>query len=405
MKRLLISVFMITLWLTLCASVHAYISNVFNAKHLLDSADSVCHGKVVSVTAHEVEKDSRFHPPLETEGGMARIRVINIVKGKVPGVIDVVFRKFTSTVLYTQLTQDEECILFLRSTKGYYRFVDDHNGKLYVPPHKAIQYKSESPEDRMVAELIFGTEADSGRIRLVCAEQLGNFAHTEAVARLKALSLVSDMELQGVAYAALIRLDHPPEAKELASFFARQDNTRSLERFGTTKYSNGHLKGNILIELHQRFNVICRDFNLPYSSSKHAARKEAARAAASKWKDFDLIRFLNSAPWKDRDTSSVIYNRVIADIVGDQIDREGAPAVSNKTYRKGSRSIVLGLLESKNSEIRCAAARAIDRMIAEPHKFPYPQYRNGVRKTEEVDAYVNACREWIAAHKEWVNED
>ncbi len=390
----------LVLSIVLSPGIKAYPVRPFDAKYLLDSADVVCHVKVLSVRPQEIEKDSSFHPALVTDGAVARARVINVMKGEAAHAVKIVFRRPTDTVSYTQLSAGEECIVFLRSGDGHFRFVDDHNGKLRIPPHEAIQYRSESPEDRVVAELVYATKADSGLIRLVCAEQLGNFAHPEAVARLEELAAAEDMAVQGVAYAALIRLDCPPDAQRLAAFFAREDDTRSGQRFGTTGYSNGHLKGGILRELHVRFNVIRADFDLRYTGEKYIVRKRAARVAAARWRDFDLIGFLDSAPWQERDTRDVIDNRVIADIVAYQIDPKGRPAFISKTYRAGSRAIVIGLLQSSERQIRFSAARAADMMIAEPHKFPYPQKRRG----EEIDAYVNACRDWLGEHGGWAGE-
>ncbi|MFH1741036.1 MAG: hypothetical protein ABIH23_18700, partial [bacterium] len=208
--------------LAICPSLLAHPVMAFDTKFLLNSADLVCHAKVISVGPHEVEKDPQFHPPLETEGSIAKATVINVIKGERLSSIDVVFRKPTITVFYTQLRQGEEAILFLKKEREYYRFVDDHNGTLQIPPHKALRYSSESPENRMIAELIFATESDSGAIRLQCTEQLGKFANSDVILHLKQLAENEDMALKGTAYTSLIELDQPPEVEELTAFFARQ---------------------------------------------------------------------------------------------------------------------------------------------------------------------------------------
>lgn len=396
--------------LVLCEKIRAYPVGPFDAKRLLDSADLVCHGQVVSIRTQEAGNGPGGDRGPPTVGVVAKVRVVNLIKGRADAEIAVAFRKLDINRLGadgtgrgppTQLSENEQSILFLRASEGRYRFVDDHNGKLRIPPHKPLRYESESAEGRMVEELVYATRMDTGPLRLVCTEQLGHFRNEAAAAWLKVLATFKDMAVQGVAYAALIRLDLPPAAGELARFFERDKDTRSLRRFGTTGYSNGHLKGEILIRLHGRFSVVCRDFDLRYTGKEYVARRGAARAAARRWKDFDLIGFLDSAPWQDRDTRSVIDNQIIADILKDQIDTEGRPAFIGKTCREGSRRIAVGLLRSENRHVRFAAARAIDVMIAEPHDFRYPQKG----RAAGTDAYVSACRDWLAGHPEWAEGD
>ena len=57
-------------------AVQAYPVNAFNAKALLNVADVVCYGTVVSVKDRPVEPDTNFSPSLESAGGVATVRVI-----------------------------------------------------------------------------------------------------------------------------------------------------------------------------------------------------------------------------------------------------------------------------------------------------------------------------------------
>ena len=384
--------------LALSPQCHAYLSNAFNAKHILDSADLVCHGEVLSINPAEVENDTSFQPPLHTDGRVARVQILNTIKGDAHDQINVVFRMSTDFVFYTQINKGHHCILFLRKQGEIYRFVDDHNGVLEITPHEPISYTSNKPDDRLIEELILVTKLDKGRMRLTCIEELGRFPADRSIEWLKQVAEDIDMAVQGVAYAALIALDTPPSVEELSRFFARQDDTKSLERFGTTGYDNGQLKGRILNEIELRFNIIERDYGLDYTDAEYVARRKAARIAADNWKDFDLIGLLESA----RDTRDVRDNAVVADIVGEQIDEHGVPAVIKKTYRRGSRAIVLSLLNSVSGSSLFDVVRAIDRMITEPHSFPYPQRHESIA---EIDTYVRACRLWLAEHPNWEIEN
>jgi hypothetical protein len=63
-------------------------------------------------------------------------------------------------------------------------------------------------------------------------------------------------------------------------------------------------------------------------------------------------------------------------------------------------------LGSDNPHARFAAALAIDKMINEPHKFPFPgwQAANGIGHSDRLDAYVEACRKWIASYNDWTDD-
>lgn len=395
------------LLLALETNTGAYLSSPFNAQALLNSTDVVCHGKVLSVEPHRIEPDALSQPPLKTEGRAAHVRVLNVIKGNAAESITVVYRLSTPFVDYTELTQGQECILFLRSQGKIYRFVDDHNGTLQIPSHQALEYESKTPEGRMIEELIFGTVKGTGSVRLICTEQLATFPSEVAARHLQELGREDDLAMQGVAYAGLIVMDHPPRAEALSEFFARTEDTKSFTRFRTTAYGNCQLKARVLGELESRFNIIGRDYDLNYpADAPSVARGKAARAAGEKWKDFNLIGFLKSSSWQNRDLSCGADDGVIAKIVAEQIDEHGVPALSSRAYRKGSKAIVSRLLDSDNPHTRFAAAVAVDRMINEPHKFPFPGWlaANGKGHSDRLDAYVEACRKWIASHNDWTDD-
>jgi hypothetical protein len=396
----------------LSSPTHAYPVSPFNARALLDAADIVCYGKVVAVGGRQGEPKNLSSAPLVAPDSVATVKVIslvkgNLLKGKAPASIRVVFRESDAARMeaYTELARDESAILFLKSHDGVYRFVDDRNGKLGVPRHKPLAYKSASPTKRMAAELITASQLDRGLIRLACIEQLGSFALPEVVSHLGKLTSTPDMTVQGIALASLIRLDSPPQVTRLAAFFRRQGDTKSLVRFGTTGYGNGHLKARVLTDMENRFNVICRDFDAESSGQEYVAGEKAAQAAAQRWKTFDLIGFLkvaieNIPPEKGDSRTGVVSYRSMADMIANQIDTQGRPAYLKHTYRKGSRSLAIRLLKSTNLEVSESAARAIDLMISQSHTFPYPQ---GDRQA--TMRYVRTVRDWAQKHPRWVRGD
>lgn len=390
--------------------VHGYCYPVsgFNAKHLLTSADVVCHGLVETVEDAEIDLDSAFGAPRKVNGGKAQVRVLNAIKGTPPTRIQVDFPRSTAQMIYTQLSPSQEVVLFLRQRGHTYTFVDVYNGVLPVSKHRPLAYRAASDDGRMVEELLVGTRTDTSNVRLRCIEQLRYFSTDASIERLKELSREDDLVVRGVAYEALLWLDTPPDAAALVAFFADHagTETESVNRFRTTGYSDGHLKGRILLAIDGRLGFIDGCFGLdggmPIAAQDHQDRQRAARAAAPKWQAFDLIGFLQNAAWKDRDTSSVRGNDIIATILFRQIDPRGIPATRSKTYRKGTLSIAADLLNHADRIVRAEAALLIDFMIDEPHVFPGKsdvlERRGGIAVSE----YVAACKEWLAAHPAWV---
>jgi hypothetical protein len=163
-----------------------------------------------------------------------------------------------------------------------------------------------------------------------------------------------------------------------------------MRRYRTSAFERGALQGRILNDINSRLGEICRDFDDPYSSTENAARRQAAREAGAKWKDFDLIAFVNGLP------APVRQQVVVAEMIGTQIDENGVPAMIGRTYRKGSSLLLVPLLDNADRDTRLDAAMAIDRMVGHLHKFPYAR-----RPDDAVDRYVEAVRDWIKEHPDW----
>lgn len=333
----------------LCGTTHAYPVNPFNTKHLLNASGLVCYGRVISIKPHDIAPDTLFRPAIVTEGAVATFEIISIIKGDAKKTIDDVFRKSKVRVEYTGLVEKETCILFLKDGETEYRFVDDHNGKMEILPHEAIAYKTKTPEDRMVEELILGSSGEE-RHAIRCVKELGNIGTPDAVARLAELSKSPDLVMQGTAYAGLINSDILPDAPRLIEFFKHNEDTQSLKRFKTTGFSNAHLKNAILYSMNARLRV---------------------GAAAEKWKTFDLISFLRAAMESDlgaehfaadKEQMIDIAEGFIADMIAGQIDEDGKSARISKKFRFWSREIVLRILRKNHQTTLRRAEIAVDQI-------------------------------------------
>lgn len=384
----------------LSSPLHAYPVAPFSAKSLLDRSDVVLCGTVISVKTSLRPSADHSSEPSAGEA-IASVNASNWIKGTSPTIIDVVFQKTGQLRSPTQLVPGETALLFLKKADDEFRFRDEDNGALAVPPHRPLSYKYTQPSNRLVEELVKGVQTGEGITRLKCMEQLGEFATPDSKTCLQKMTEVPDVAVEGTAYDALIGLDIPPPAARLARFIKRRDDTKSGERFHTTGYSMGHLKEKILLDLADKFNTIRSNYETDSTGPEYMRRTKAAHVAAQRWKDFDLVHFLNVAVVNiprdglDENTDIISY-RWIADVIDYQIDSHGNPAYLAHTFRPGSRRIACRLLNHDNLEVNEAAARAIDNMIEEKHSFPYSLDSTGAMKR-----YIEAARQWVKKHPRW----
>ncbi|MCX7010350.1 MAG: hypothetical protein NTY53_24445, partial [Kiritimatiellaeota bacterium] len=152
-------------------ATHSYVFETFDAKVLLDQAPLVCKVKVLSVN----------RPWFFEKGGSltARVKCLATIKGISPEEeFEVVSPASThdglNSVSYTELERGEVCIVFLHNmTRGTATFEDVHNGKMpglgeFVP------FKlGDTPQDRMLRELLALCKSSKGEIRLLATEYLG----------------------------------------------------------------------------------------------------------------------------------------------------------------------------------------------------------------------------------------
>lgn len=230
----------------------------------------------------------------------------------------------------------------------------------------------------------------SGLLRLRSLSEWRQHDCSELLRCLKQCSESRHLAVRWPACSGLIRLDHPPSHRVLLELLAGPDDTEPAIRYGTTVVSRGALRERILNDIRSRLSRIFHDLDDRYGGTRDTARRQAALEPAARWKDFDLISFLNGL---DGPTKALA---VVAEIVDRQLDENGVPAVIGRTYRKGSSLLLVPLLSNADRGPRRSAAVAIDRMTGHLQKFPYAS-----RPDDAVDRYVAAVRDWVEQHPDW----
>jgi hypothetical protein len=155
-----------------------HLNSPFQAK---SNADLVCKIKVLSIRQEEVIKSSLFPGAQDVSRMIAKSKVLSIIKGKCPQVIDIEFhypkeRNFNSGLpiaqVYTELSENEVCIVFLKQAMPYYK-LNRIWSKARVQPEIVDYNLGDTPNLRLLAEFLAGCKSDNEMARLQAAEELG----------------------------------------------------------------------------------------------------------------------------------------------------------------------------------------------------------------------------------------
>lgn len=145
------------------------------------NADLVCKVQVMSTRQERIVKGNLFPGQQDLLGMIATSKVLSVVKGECPDVINIEFRRPTyghSTLgllpgeLYTNLSENEVCLVFLKASKPYYK-LSRIRSKARVRP-KVVDYNlGETPNLKLLAEFLAGCDSDNELVKLQAAEELG----------------------------------------------------------------------------------------------------------------------------------------------------------------------------------------------------------------------------------------
>jgi hypothetical protein len=214
--------------LLLPLAAQAHVSSMFDVKSDMGSAAIVCKVQVLSVS----------RPWIRLSGGQqtAKVKCLSTIKGTSPEKFEISFPAPAQMDFYTDLEKGEHCIVFLHGiARGMATFEDVDNGKMpclgEVVPHNL----GDSPQDRMLCELLAFCKASTGGAQLLAAEYLGQLGDLRAKTLLVELSKSADLLLRGVALAARIECGDAPTPEELITILnqdpAQFEHPASLPRF------------------------------------------------------------------------------------------------------------------------------------------------------------------------------
>ena len=160
-----------------------HVNSPFQAKH---NADIVCKIKVISVCQQGTTKNNLFPGAPDVHLTIAKSKVLSIIKGKCPQTIDIEFHypkegvsilSFPIEQVYTKLSDDEVCIVFLKQENSSYR-LKRINSKLRVQPEIVVCNLGDTPDLKLLAEFLAGCNSENELIKLQAIEEIGYLGNT-----------------------------------------------------------------------------------------------------------------------------------------------------------------------------------------------------------------------------------
>jgi len=155
-----------------------HLNSPFQAK---SNADVVCKVQVLSVCRGGLFKGGLSNPAQGMARMIATLKVLSVIKGKCPQVIDIEFDypkdrnlKLSHPLwqLYTELSEGEVCIVFLKESEPCYK-LNRIRSKLRVQP-KVVDYNlGNTPNLRLLSEFLAGCKSSNEMVKLQAVEELG----------------------------------------------------------------------------------------------------------------------------------------------------------------------------------------------------------------------------------------
>ncbi|MHC4297228.1 MAG: HEAT repeat domain-containing protein [Planctomycetota bacterium] len=145
------------------------------------NADLACKIQVLSTRRVEIIKEYLPGQKADPSRMLARSKVLSVIKGECKPAIDIEFndpkRRTLGLVLGpgmgdTELTQGEVCVVFVKREEGRY-VLNRIRSKLRVTP-KVVDYNlGDTPELRLLAEMLAGCDCEDEMVQLQAVEELG----------------------------------------------------------------------------------------------------------------------------------------------------------------------------------------------------------------------------------------
>ena len=444
MKRDLHS-YRILLFVTLCAWLCLSQAESFgyptgsNGWHLNCSfqtranADLVCKVQVLSIRQERIVKGNLFPGESDLHRMIATSKVLSVVKGECPDVIDIEFRRPTDDrsrlghphgELYTDLSENEVCLVFLKASKPYYK-LNRIRSKARVRPEVVDYNLGETPNLKLLAEFLAGCDSENELVKLQAVEELGylgdimirklRFSKADkelfqrmasvlgrAKEALRKMRCCEDLVIRNISIISSFQADDSPDIEGALELLRTDssdfDPNDSLRKYATRDFCVSSLQLRLLETMDATTRRVVVDLKDGSSIRREAGSPYPFRGV----RGFDYADFYRQALDYEAVKNSEQMRQAIANVIWIRYERRSVPEM-------------IQLLDDSRMHIRSTAVSALRKCINsdlsnswEPRHFYDPRaareaMRSGTEKKlddRQKDYQANE-REYILYWKKW----
>jgi hypothetical protein len=405
------------------------------------NADLVCKVKVLSIRQVRIVQGNLLPGEPNLLEMIATSKVLSVVKGECPDVINIKFRRPTNEhlrlglslgELYTDLSENEVCLVFLKASGSDYR-LNRIQSKARVQPEVVDYNLDETPDLKLLVEFIAGCDSEDELVRLQAVEELGylgdaminkissspyrdsnealqrclkmNSGLSKAREEIKGMRSYQDVVIRSIAFVSSFQLDDSPGVEgplELlrmeSSDFGPDD---SLKKYGIRDFSISSLQ----LRLLETMDSATRRILVDLKDGSVVRREEGSPYPFRGVRGFDYADFYRQALDCESVKGSEQMRTAIANVIWIRYERASVPEM-------------MRLLDDPSMHIRSTAVSALRKCVNsdysnswEPRHFYDPdaarEYMNsGIEKKLEdrQKDYQDNEQEYILYWKKWWQE-
>jgi len=397
------------------------------------NADLVCKVQVMSIRQERIVKNNLFLGQRDLLGMTATSKVLSIIKGECPDVIDIEFRRPKSSnstlgllpgELYTDLSENEVCLAFLKALGVNYK-LNRIRSKARVRPEVVPYNLGETPDLKLLAEFLAGRDSDNELVKLQAAEELGYLGDamirklrfskqdkklfrimaaglTKAKEALGKMRSCDDIVIRNVSIISSFQADDSPGTQGPLELLRMNpldfDLNDSLGKYGVRDFCISSLQ----LRLLETMDATTRRVVVDLKDGSVIRREKGSPYPYRGVRDFDYADFYRQA----LDCEAVKNNEQMRTAIANVLWRR---------YEMASVPEMIGFLDNSKIYIRMAAVSALRRCINadhsnswEPRHFYDPDaareymYSGIEKKLEDRQKdYQDNEQEYILYWKKW----
>jgi len=345
------------------------------------NADLVCKVQILSICQKGIVKGNLFPGEPDLLEMVAASKVLSVVKGECPNVIDIEFYRPTknhSTLgllpgeLYTDLSENEVCLVFLKASGPHYK-LNRIQSKARVRPEVVDYDLGETPNLKLLPEFLAGCDSDNEMVKLQAVEELG-YLGEEMITQLREIRgdkelfqkvaiclgkakdalrktrFCDDLVIRNVSVFSGFQVDDSPGIEGPLELLRMNpsdfDPNDSLKKYGIRDFCISSLQLSLL----ETMDATTRRFVVNLKDGSLIRRQDGSSYPFRGVRGFDYAEFYRQALDCEPVRNSEQMRRAIANVIWIRYEKRSVPEM-------------IRLLDDSSMHIRRTAASALRKCI------------------------------------------